>query len=214
MFDCLKKHRIEKLKASIENSKKVLSDAVDTALINAETDINAFRNLLEQSKNYGVDKHIHFFNLNIHTSVAYTDMVLLAERLRLADRRLEKVMYSRLLSMIMIEFLDDINRFIGKEFLKELERNNHNSEVEYFKSISKQYSTIKSENGAALRALRNSTAAHKEDDALKLLNLMYNINSSEISQIAVKVIEVTGLLVRQTTSVMEKILEDIRRLPK
>lgn len=206
--------KLARVKKDLEHSKQQLSDAVNDTLKNVEHDISIFRDLLEQSKNHGFKKHTHFFNLNVYTSLAYSDIVLLAERIRLTDRRFEKLLYARLLAMIMIEFLDDINRLIGKEFVRELEKNEFNDTVQIFKDIAKQYSKIKNDNEPLLRTLRNSTSAHKENDALKLVNMVYNIDSSGILNIGIDIINITAQLIRQTTVVVEKILEDINRLPR
>lgn len=206
--------KLARAKKDLEQSRQQLSDAVNDTLKNVEHDISIFRDLLEQSRNHGLKKHTHFFNLNVYTSLAHSDIVLLAERIRLTERRFEKLLYSRLLAMIMIEFLDDINRLIGKEFVKELEKNGFNDTIQIFKDIAKQYSKIKNDNESLLRTLRNSTAAHKENDALKLVNMVYNIDSSSILNIGIDIINVTTQLIRQTTVVVEKILEDINSLPR
>jgi hypothetical protein len=83
--------------------------------------------------------------------------------------------------MTIIEFLDDINRMLGKDLREELIRNHLDEFIDNIKSLNKEYARIKVTYDNIFRLIRNNASAHKNKDAIQLLHAYQQLPSEELS---------------------------------
>ncbi len=172
---------------SLENSIRVQKEAIELL---QKTDIKDFDSL---------------YNLSLYSALGNLDLLILLKNVLRAKRKYEKALFARLLALTIIEYMDDINPLIGHDLLNELNNNNLSEFTINFKSINKRYSTIKKNNERLLRQIRNTTAAHKSTDSLKLINYIEQLNIPQIISLGIEIIKIMNDLTNETIKLITKI---------
>src|SRR5690606_15655942 len=122
----------------------------------------------------------------------------------------EKNLFGRLLSMSLIEFLDDINYLLGKDLRNELINNNLKEYITQLSEINKAFSSIKKNYNSELRKIRNNASAHKTKKAKDLIDFTSKIEFENIHTISVNVSETNIQLTKLTTDIIYKINEQLK----
>ncbi|AQW95832.1 hypothetical protein HZQ11_15160 [Elizabethkingia anophelis] len=161
-------------------AKKKVIKAIDENISTTESSIKEFSKLLSDFKKHNYHRHNSFFNLCIFSDIAGMDLIILLEKIRIADRPYEKKLYARVIAVIIIDFLDNINLLLGRDCLNELKDNNMTEFIDKFKTINKNFSNFKKHNEKILRDIRNNTIAHKSKDALTLNEKINNLNVEDV----------------------------------
>lgn len=104
-----------------------------------------------------------------------------------AETEWHKRFYTRQVCTIMYESSNDIFELLGKDF-KELisKRINITSYEHELKDIRSRLNQFRTAHSAYLCTVRNNTAAHKDQDVLKQLDVISNINWSDTIQITME----------------------------
>lgn len=187
-----------KIKRNKNNLKKTL-ERNDLA---RESDIETVHNLWLNFQKRKIFKYDEFHNVCLYSSIVSRDISILWNKYSLSENNGEKNLFGRLLSMTLIEFLDDINALLGKNLRLELEKNSMEKFVPELNSINKEFSKLKKLHNAELRIIRNNCAAHKTKKAKDLISFtkkqqfdnLYEI-STDTSKINIKLIELTTKII-------------------
>lgn len=174
-MDMIEKIRQVIAENELNKLKKDLINSIDININTTQQSIDDISQLLTDFKKYKYHKHDSFFNLCIFSSIVDIDLTILLEKVSLAKREQEKKLYVRVIALTIVDYLDNISVLIGRDCLAELKNNNMTEFLDEFKSIHRNFSTFKKNNERVLRDIRNNTIAHKSKDALKLNELIRNI---------------------------------------
>jgi len=132
----------------------------------------------KQSKKFN-----EYFNTALYCSITLRDISILYMDYITTKNKSKQNLYSRLLSMTIIEFLEDINFLLGKNLKQEFESNELKEFIPELNNINKKFALLKKENNKELRIIRNNASAHKTKDSLKLINLTDKTHVKEIEKI-------------------------------
>jgi hypothetical protein len=177
MFEKL---RLDKAEKELNNARKELIEAIDDNISTTQNSIDDICKILTDFKKHKYSKHDSFLNLCIFSDIISIDLMILLEKVRIANREQEKKLYARVIALTIVDYLDNISVLIGRDCLTELKNNNMTEFLDEFKSIHKKFSNFKKNNERLLRDIRNNTIAHKSKDALKLNQHINNLNVEEI----------------------------------
>lgn len=194
--------------SQLEKAKQELTIAVNSSISAIEKDINSTRELYEKMKNYGDNRFDNLMNLCLYSSVTNADLFLLVERIRLANRRLEKLLFARMLAIVAIEYLKDINELLGYKLIGELNKNHFNEFVPTIKILNGGFADIRKEHEKFLIPIRNNISAHKTKDALELVNDIFKLDPNRICELSLEIINVNHTLTIETTKIYNKIIEN------
>lgn len=186
----------------LEKTKEKLLIAHNESLESSLADINQSREFYEKMRNHGIRRFDNFLNLCLISSFTTSDISILNTKIRLSSQRLEKLLFARMLAMIVIEYLKDINELLGFKLIGELNTNKYTQFVPIMKELNSEFATIRKENETLLNSIRNNIAAHKTKDALNLVNHMFNVDPDEISEMAVRIIILNTKLTNETTQII------------
>ncbi|OPC64706.1 hypothetical protein DSC47_04470 [Elizabethkingia miricola] len=78
-------------------AKKKVIKAIDENISTTENSIKEFSKLLTDFKKHNYHRHNSFFNLCIFSDIAGMDLIILLEKIRIADRPYEKNFMQELL---------------------------------------------------------------------------------------------------------------------
>lgn len=193
-------------KEGIEKTYQKFIEAVDENLIKNEEYAHLIKEVFEKLKHYKINSFKSLFNVCLYATLTNADLMLLIEKFRLSKRNYEKSLFSRLIALSIIEFIDDINVLLGRDLTKELTNKNFIEFIPIFKRINKKYSEIKKNHESLLRKIRNNTIAHKSKDSLKLINYIYDLDTEQIYELGEEVFFITNSLTVETVKVLQKIL--------
>lgn len=158
----------------------------------------------QKSKNHKYDK---LYNVSIYASIVGSDISYLSHRFLVSSNVGEKSVLGRLLSMTIIEFLDDILELMGKDLRNELLKNGYDNHIIELKEVSKKFANLRKANEKELRVIRNNAAAHKNKNALDLLDFTKKTELNEIYTLANKIKIINTEFTRFTTKVIYSIIE-------
>jgi len=192
----------------LEISKNKLKLALDESIKTAESDINSTREFYERMKGYGIRRFDNFLNLCLYSSLTNIDLMLLTERIRLSNRRLEKLFNARIISMTVYEYLKDISDLLGFKLIGELNSNNYKEFIKEVKDLNSEFSTLKKNHDLLIKVIRNNASAHKSKNALELIHYNNNLDPNELFDIAIDVINLNIKLTKFTTKIYLKIGEE------
>ncbi|WP_396151148.1 hypothetical protein [Flavobacterium sp.] len=170
------------IKRETNKLRKELKLAIDKNINDDQYSIDNFTKIYEDFKKHNYSKHDSFLNLCIFSDVVSIDLTILVEKYRFAERKQEKKLFARVMSIVILDFLDNTAVLIGSNCLAELKRNNMLELMDEFKLMHKKFSTFKKDNERLLREIRNNTIAHKTKDALLLSKQINDLNEDEIYQ--------------------------------
>jgi len=186
ILHCLSKYKEKREKNQLTKIQNQLIIAINQNIEDSQRSINDFVQILKDFKEKNYSKHDSFFNLCIFSDIAQIDLTLLVEKYRLAQRIQERKLYARVMSIVILDYLDNIGILIGTNCLAELKRNNMHNFMDKFKVVHKNFSTFKKENEKMLREIRNNTIAHKTKDALVLSQQINELNSDSIYEFSIQ----------------------------
>lgn len=159
-------------------------------------------------KNHGIRRFDNLLNLCLYSAVTNIDLIPLSERIRLTERRLEKVLFARMLAMIIIEYLKDINDLLGFKLIGELNSNKYSEFVPEIKKINSEFADIRKKHEKILMVIRNNISAHKTKESLNLIHYIFNLDTDEICSLAIATININTLLTSATTKIYHIILKE------
>ena len=177
----------------LKKYNRKMQSAIDLNLETTESAIEVARTKWEEFKKKENSKYDNTFNVIIYSALANSDMLILSTAIMTTNRKFEKLLFSRMLALILIEYLSDINSLLGKSF-KELKGGVFDESVNEIKVIGKKLAAIKNANESLLRVLRNETAAHKSKDSLDLVNQIYKIDCRSMCDLSVNVTNINNEL--------------------
>lgn len=127
------------------------------------------------------------WNISGFITLISIDIKTIQAGMYFAETEWHKRFYARQVCTIMYESSKDIFELLGKNF-KELisKRINITSFEDELKDIRSRLNLFQTTHSAYLCTVRNNTAAHKDQDVLKQLDVISNINWTEIIQTTMK----------------------------
>ncbi|WP_281298203.1 hypothetical protein [Flavobacterium limnophilum] len=203
-----KKTDYQKQLEDLERSKKELISVNEKNLELAVNDINSTREFYEKMRNHGIRRFDNFLNLCLISSITNTDISILTQNIRLAKHRFEKLLFARMLAMIIIEYLKDINDLLGFKLIGELNSNNYKEFVPIIKDLNSKYASVRKKHETLLNNIRNNVSAHKTKEALNLVQYIYNIDTDEIFQIGLEIMQINIQLTNEGTNLMYKMIAE------
>lgn len=195
---------------NLEKSRKNLVGAVDENIYKSQQSIDDFCKIIRDFKHFKYSKHDSFLNLCLFSDITSIDIVILLERISLSKRVQEKKLFARMMSVVIVDYLDNVNVLIGRDCLAELKSNNMTDYIEEFKAINKRFSILKRENEQVLRIIRNNTIAHKSKNALVLNEYINELNVEDINDFGFKLINQLKELVDLSTKVIYYIVDNMK----
>lgn len=209
-----KKTDYQKQLEDLEKTRKELIDINQKNFELAANDVNSTREFYEKMRNHGIRRFDNFLNLSLITSITNTDISILTQDIRLAKHRFEKLLYARMLAMIIIEYLKDINDLLGFKLIGELNSNNFQEFIPIIKDLNSQYATVRKKHETLLNNIRNNVSAHKTKEALSLVQYIYNIDPDEIFYIGLEIININIQLTNEGTKLIYKIIAEAQENKK
>lgn len=197
-------------KIRIRSSKIRLKRTLKESEEIRESDIESIYNTWEELNKARIYNYDEFYNVSLYSSIVNRDISILWNNLILSERKSEKNLYGRLLSMTIIEYLDDINGLLGKNLRKELEQNNMGEYINLLNGINKSFSKIKTQFNSELREIRNNSAAHKTKDSKVLLNFTQKDQFQSLDKITTIVSKINLTLIQLFSQIIFKITEQIK----
>lgn len=195
--------RIELQKLKVELKKEDLIKQQSTL-----SDVEGLKQTFEMFKGYGIKRFDNFFNLCIISSIANSDIMLLKHQIALTDQKLEKLLAARMLALVMIEYLQDINDLLGNKLIKEMKENGFEEFVPPLRQLNSEFAQIRKKNQSVLSSIRNNIAAHKTKNGLSLVNQIFNLDAREIMEMGNEICIVDNKFVKETTKIIYRILAD------
>jgi hypothetical protein len=197
--------------------QKLKSELKKEDLIKQESTINDLEGLkktFEMMKSYGVKRFDSFFNLCIISSIANSDIMLLKHQIALTDQKLEKLLAARMLALVMIEYLQDINDLLGNKLVCEMNENGFAEFVPRLRELNSDFAQIRKKHQSVLTTIRNNISAHKTKNGLSLINQIFNLDSSEIMEMGNEICIVDTNFTKETTKIIYRILADAEEKSK
>ncbi|MGY5351108.1 hypothetical protein ACXGQW_00805 [Wenyingzhuangia sp. IMCC45533] len=198
----------------LEKSKEELKKVIYKNLELTETSAEMTRAFSEKTKNYGINRFDNILNTQLHLYIVQADLTLFFERIRLSDRRFEKLLCARMLCLILAEYLKDFNSLIGKKFINELKENKYHKYITRIQAIHKELSNVRKQHEKMLIPARNQTSAHKNEDALLLINNMYSLDTTLIYNISFEVYNINRKLDKILIEIYYLILKEADKRKK
>ena len=201
-------------KKSLNNSsskrlKKDLKNTIEKSIEIQDSDIKTTLKTWNQLQINKIHKYDEFYNVCLYASIVTRDISILWNDYSLTNNDTKKNLYGRLLSMTIIEFLDDINGLLGKNLRIELKSNNMSEFIKELNEINKEFSKVKKQNNKELRLIRNNSAAHKSKNSKDLINFTDLVHFENLHKISVEISGTSIKLNKLTTKIIYKITEII-----
>jgi hypothetical protein len=129
----------------------------------------------------------------------------------LASKRIwDKLLYSRIIALYLIDFYDKIFPLIGKEVIPEIKNITDSKTIETMKLLCKKISAIKIKSESTLRHVRNVTIAHKTNSGFQLYDEIYKIEHKTINDYASDLSGLMTSLNAQLTDVLRSYIKTIK----
>jgi hypothetical protein len=197
----------------LENLEKKKQELRKETINNQEStlgDLEGIKGAYEMMHGYGIKKFDNLFNICIIGSISSSDMILLTHQIALTNQKLEKLLSARMLAMILIEYLNDINDLLGRKLVNEVTSNGFLDFVPTLREINSEFASIRKKHQTELSTIRNNIAAHKNKNGLSLINQLYKLNPQDILEMTNETIIVNDKLTRETTKIIYRILDDAK----
>tara|TARA_Y100001963_G_C6689408_1_gene403879 strand:+ start:119 stop:742 length:624 start_codon:yes stop_codon:yes gene_type:complete len=172
-------------------------------------DIESIKNTWSKLNKLQIYNYDELYNTCLYSSIVYNDISVLYDFYINTNNHYHANLYGRLLSMTIYEYLQDINKLLGKNLRQELEKNNLIEFVNELKIINKEYASIKNENQKFLKNIRVNSAAHKSKDSKYLVEIISENHSKELNKLALRTSEITNKLIQLTSKIISKITKDL-----
>lgn len=197
------------LNIKTKRAKESLNNTIGKSIEVRNSDIRTTLRIWNDLQKSGRNNYDEFYNACLYSSIVTRDISFLWNDYSQTTNETQKNLYGRLLSMTIIEFLDDINGLLGKNLREELESNNMSEFILELKNINKEFATVKKQNNAELRRIRNNSAAHKSKIAKDLINYTEQVHFENIHKISVEISKTNIKLNELTTKIIYRINERI-----
>jgi len=171
---------------NLKSSKAKLVTAIDLNIRSSQECIDSVVKVMTDFRKHKYLKHDSFFNLNLFSDIVNIDLTIILERIELSERVQDKRLYARIISVIIVDYLDNINVLLGKDCIQELRSNSMSEFVEDFKQIHRKVSIFRKSHERRLRDIRNGTIAHRSKNALELLHHIENIDLDYIVKVGLE----------------------------
>lgn len=203
-----KRPDITKQYEELEKSRQALSESLDNSMELIIEDINSTRQFFEKMRNNGIRRFDNLLSVCLQSSIVNADLMLLTERIRLSKRPFEKPLYARMTALILIEYLKDINTYLGYDLIGELNKNNYKDLIPTIKEINKEFADTRKKHEYLLTTIRNNISAHKTKDALNLVHYIFSLDPDEIFSLSLEVIRINTKLSDAVTKVYYKMIDE------
>jgi len=161
----------------VQKEKEMFEQDFASILVKGETILNLFAEPNTLAQNFNLEKNKTFWNTARYISIISMDLKILAKHQALSTNEWEKRFFSRQVSLLIYESMDDLLFLLGKQFKKIAEDFN---EDELFKTDLNQLRGIlndfKDKNFTRLQILRNTSIAHRDKDTAQQLKTIYSIS--------------------------------------
>lgn len=171
-------------------------------------DIEGIKNFYEKMHNAKINRFNHLLNLCLISSITSSDISILNHKIALTKQKLEKLFFARMLAMIIIEYLNDMNDLLGFKLVKEIASNGYLEFLPKLKELNSQYAKIRKTHGKLLSLIRNNIAAHKTKNALSLAKHIDNLNPDEILEMGIEIAQLNIEFTKETTKIINRIIEE------
>ncbi|MBA6156549.1 hypothetical protein H3Z83_08495 [Tenacibaculum sp. S7007] len=150
-------------------------------------------------------KYIALAELSIHLKIVQSDLSILTFNHRNCETEMEKKFYSRMISIIIYEYLNDINNLLGNKLVKELTKNNFNELINEAKTLNKVFSDFQKSHKNLFKHIRNTTGAHKSKNTEFLLRSVFDIEDEKIMNLATDIMIINNKLTRLLTTIYKRV---------
>jgi hypothetical protein len=209
-----KRPDIQKQFEELEKTKQALSDTLDHSMEMVIDDINSTRQFFEKMRNHGIRRFDNLLTVCLQSSIVNADLMLLTERIRISKRPFEKPLYARMAALTLIEYLKDVNTYLGYDLIGELNKNNYKEIIPTIKEINKQFAAIRKKHEQLLTTIRNNISAHKTKDALNLVHYIFSLDPDEIFGLSIEVIQTNTKLSDAITKIYYKMIDEANEKQK
>lgn len=156
-----------------------------------ESNLKRSRDFLE-SNNFAKDKSLKVtIECSEYLMINTYDLFVLSFNYLASKSNWDKILYSRIIALYLVDFYEKIFPLIGKDVISEVNHIADKKTVETIKLICKKIAKIKNESEDNLRHIRNVTIAHKSNSGNHLLDEINKIDHKRINDY---VSEITGLM--------------------
>lgn len=197
---------IKKLK-----TKRTLKKVLKESDISTNKDIASLLDIWKRLQSDKIFIYDEFYNMCLYSAVVGRDIRILFNNYNLTDNQNEKNLYCRILSMTIIEFLDDINGLLGKNLRNELVNNKMEKFIQELNKINKKFAKIKKSNNSELRKIRNNAAAHKTKKARDLIDFTNKEHFENLFEISIEVSKTNIELTNLTTKIIYEIANQLKK---
>ncbi len=154
------------------------------------------------------------FKLFIFSDIVRKDIATLAKYMHLDNSIRDRNLFGRLMSMTIIEFLEDMNMLIGEIIRAEWKDSVLEDFIPEIKAINKKYASLKKDNNKQLREIRNNASAHKTKDLDDLLFYTSEANYDGLIFIVHELINYHAIMQKLSTKVITKLTEEAKEIHK
>ncbi len=205
------KSKQQKELESLEKIKLELRHETINNQVSTLGDLEGIKDSYEMMHSLGIRKFDNLFNICIVGSISSSDIILLTHQIALSNEKLEKLLSARMLAMIIIEYLNDVNDLLGRKLVNEVTSNGFLDFVPTLREINSEFAKIRKKHQNELTIIRNNIAAHKNKNGLSLINQLYKLNPQDIFEMANETIIVNTKLTKETTKIIYRILDDVKK---
>jgi hypothetical protein len=120
------------------------------------------------------------WNIAGFINIVSYDLKIIGQDLTFAENEWQKRYYARQACLIIYESLNDFFDLMGKDFKTLIDKKvNDKSIADNLNSIRKDLNKYKDANFQTLKQIRNVSIAHKDNDIIKQIEIIQNINWSD-----------------------------------
>lgn len=186
----MKSKAFSKLLSKHVKGKEVLTFVQEMLIDRIKEEIINFENAIR----YAEDKYGHvregfsIMNTFLFVRLSLIDIVILTKLYLESNKEYEKELLSRQLCINIYEILEDLPAIYGSQFKESIYALDDNVElIEGRKKIQKEIVNLKEHVSKEFYEIRNYTAAHKDHNSLKQLEILSNISQEKIINAALEI---------------------------
>lgn len=170
------KRKKKNSKKTFIQAQELMIERIQEEIHNLESGILFVKNKYgEHSDAYTIPNSLLFFRLS------FFDVIILSKKFLEEENEFEKQILAKHLCISIYELLDDLPVIYGKKFVIAIEGLDDIEELDKGRiNIQKNINIFKKEVNQELKLIRNYTAAHKEHDSLKQLDIIKTISFKRI----------------------------------
>jgi hypothetical protein len=140
----------------------------------------------EVAEKNNLEDVIFIININQFVMLFNYDLSVLGHDLVVTEDGWRRKLYARLLSLTIVEFLEDVGELLGKDFrTKVLAIGDRSASIARLNSILKQLSQLRGKHEKDLRSIRNVVIGHKDKDAKRQIEVISSLDIAGLQSLAV-----------------------------